>query len=242
MPTLDTLFQQFLRERTYLKNVSPKTRIWYETAWTTFLKTQPAGLASTAIEGAQPLARQHLSAFVIALRDRGVRPVSCNTWLRALNAFCRWLHDEGVLREPVRLKPLRLEQRLVKTLDEAALRAILTFKPKGCAQWRVHSAVSTILDTGCRIDEVLSARVPDFDFGNLLLTVVGKGDKQRIAPFSFALRKQLLRFGKIKERDEVPGGVDVRGARRRQVASAERAPQLLPEAPHQRLSILNRLR
>jgi integrase/recombinase XerD len=35
---------------------------------------------------------------------------------------------------------------------------------------------------------VLSARVRDFDFENLLLTVIGKGDKQRIVPFSFELR------------------------------------------------------
>ena len=33
MATLDLLFDQFLRERTYLKNVSPKTRVWYESAW-----------------------------------------------------------------------------------------------------------------------------------------------------------------------------------------------------------------
>ena len=44
------------------------------------------------------------------------------------------------------------------------------------------------------------ARVRDFDFDNLLLTVVGKGDKQRIVPFSFELRKRLIRFGKFKER------------------------------------------
>jgi integrase/recombinase XerD len=205
MPTLGSLFEQFLRERTYLKNVSPKTRVWYETAWKTFLKTQAPGLASMPIEGAQPLTRQHLNAFVVALRDRGVRPVTCNTWLRALNAYCRWLHDEAVLREPTRLKPLKLEKRFVKTLDEASLRAVLTFKPKGYAQWRVHTAVCTILDTGCRIDEVLSSRARDFDFDNLLLTVVGKGNKERIVPFSFELRKQLLRFGKVKERDEVPG-------------------------------------
>jgi hypothetical protein len=78
--TLDSLFQQFLRERSYLKNVSPKTRIWYETAWKTFLKTQAPGLASTPFDGAAPITRQHLNAFVIALRDWGVRPVTCNAY------------------------------------------------------------------------------------------------------------------------------------------------------------------
>ncbi len=114
-----------------------------------------------------------------------MRPVSCNTWLRALNAYCRWLHDEGILAQSTTVRPLKLEKRFVKTLDEAALRAILTFKPHGYPQWRVHTAVSAILDTGCRIDEVLSATVRDFDCENLLLTVVGKGDKQRLVPFSF---------------------------------------------------------
>jgi hypothetical protein len=66
----------------------------------------------------------------VALRDRGVRPVTCNTWLRALNAYCRWLHDEGILAEPTKLRPLKLKKRFVKTLDDPALRAILVVKPK----------------------------------------------------------------------------------------------------------------
>jgi len=206
MPTLTSLFEQFLRERRYLKNVSPKTIEWYETAWKGFLATQPSGLALSVIERPDVLTRQHLNAFVVGLRDRGVRPVTVNTWLRAINAYCRWLHDEGVLGERVSLRPLRLEKRFVKTLDEAALRALITFRPKGYPQWRVHTAACTILDTGCRINEVLTARVRDFDFDNLLLTVVGKGDKQRIVPISFELRKQLIRFGQVKERHKVPAG------------------------------------
>ena len=53
---------------------------------------------------------------------------------------------------------------------------------------------STVLDTGCRIEELLTARISDFDFDNLLLTVVGKGRKQRKVPFSTELRKVLFQF------------------------------------------------
>jgi EAL domain-containing protein (putative c-di-GMP-specific phosphodiesterase class I) len=52
-----------------------------------------------------------------------------NTWLRALNAYCRWLHEEGLLHEPLKLAPLTTEKRLVKTLDDAALHVLLGFKP-----------------------------------------------------------------------------------------------------------------
>ena len=37
-------------------------------------------------------------------------------------------------------------------------------------------------------------RVRDVDMENLLLTLDGKGRKQRIVPFSFALRRVLYRF------------------------------------------------
>jgi hypothetical protein len=37
---LDSLFAIFLKERVYLKNVSPKTKVWYETAWKAFKASQ----------------------------------------------------------------------------------------------------------------------------------------------------------------------------------------------------------
>jgi integrase len=44
------------------------------------------------------------------------------------------------------------------------------------------------------ITEALSLRLRDVDMDNMLLTLVGKGRKQRIIPFSFVMRKLLHRF------------------------------------------------
>ena len=40
MTPLDSLFQQFLRERNYIHNVSPATIEWYEWAWKAFIASQ----------------------------------------------------------------------------------------------------------------------------------------------------------------------------------------------------------
>lgn len=195
MSSLDTLFQQFLRERRYLKNVSPDTLEWYEMAWATFRRTpieQPS-------EPAQ-LTRANLEAFVVALRDRGLRPVTCNTWVKALNAFFRWLHQRGDVAALIKLPPLKVEHRLIKTLDAEAIRALATFKPRGFAQWRIYALSCALLDTGCRIQELLTARTNDFDFDDLLVTVVGKGDKQRRIPFSVDLRRILFRYQQQRDR------------------------------------------
>jgi integrase/recombinase XerD len=206
MPTLDALFDRFLRERTYLKNISPKTRVWYQTAWKSFTAVMPAEFAHIERPvGATPITRADLSGFVVALRERNVRPVSVNTWLRALNAFCRWLHEEGLATEGVRMKPLRLERRLVQTIDAPGLRLLLAYRPRGFAELRVHTVACAILDTGCRIDELLSARTTAFDLDDLLLTVVGKGNKERRVPFSLELRKRVVRFQQTKIRCGVAG-------------------------------------
>jgi integrase/recombinase XerD len=197
MDRLEQLFQQFLRERTYINNVTPSTREWYETAWKAFRAAQASAPAWPA--SAPLISRADLQQFVIHLRERGVKPVSCNCWLRAMNAFCRWLHEQGEIAALVKLAPQRLEKRIIDTHGEAALRAILTCHPKTFPHRRVHALVSTILDTGCRIEEMLIARVADFDFDNLLLTVYGKGRKERRVPFSTELRRLLFRFGQVKD-------------------------------------------
>jgi len=61
----------------------------------------------------------------------------------------------------VKLAPQRLEKRLVRTHEEPVLQAILACRPKTFPHWRIHTLVSTILDTGCRIEEVLTARIDE---------------------------------------------------------------------------------
>ena len=94
MPTLSTYFEQFLRERTYIQNITPRTLEWYRAAWRAF---EPSQVPASPTDEATPLiTKQDLQRFVIHLRERGVKPVSCNCWLRAMNAFCGWLHEQGV--------------------------------------------------------------------------------------------------------------------------------------------------
>ena len=82
-----------------------------------------------------------------------------------MNASCRWLHEERHLAEPLKLKKLRVEHRVLSLLHDAQLRHLLSFKPKTSWQHRTHLAVCVVLDTGLRVSEVLgfrSASKPDW--------------------------------------------------------------------------------
>jgi site-specific recombinase XerD len=98
------LFKQFLDERRYLKNVTPRTIEWYETAFKAFKKALN--------DDAPPITKASLQSFVVTRRQRNVKPVSVNTHIRALNAFCRRLHEEGHHTDRLELPLLKLEIHL----------------------------------------------------------------------------------------------------------------------------------
>ena len=54
--------------------------------------------------------KPRLQTFVVHLRDRGLKPRSVNTYLQALNAFTRWLHEEHG-HSPAHLPLLKTEKR-----------------------------------------------------------------------------------------------------------------------------------
>ena len=69
-----------------------------------------------------------------------------------------------------------------------ACRLNARYRPKTFEHWRVHAPILTILDTWCRITELLTASVTDFDLDNLLLTVYG------IIPAAFGIPFYLAKF------------------------------------------------
>jgi integrase/recombinase XerD len=181
------LFDQFLKERRFLKNVTPRTLTWYGVAFRNYRAVVP---------GDDLPSKASLQALVIALRERGIRPVTVNTYIAAMNAFCVWLQQEGHLAAPVKLQKLRVEKRVLTLLDDAQMRVLVRFRPRTFRQARVHLAACLILDTGLRISEALHLRREDIDYDNLILKVFGKGQKERLVPFSHDLRKRLYRFAK----------------------------------------------
>lgn len=167
-------FTEFVKERKYLQNVSPRTVEWYEQTFKWLGKFEPTEAGA--------------KAFVIGMRDGGLKPISCNSRIRVANAYFKWA------ALPLHINRLKEDETIIPTLTDEQVRRLLAHKPKTFCPNRLHTLVLTLLDTGLRIDEALSLRVDHVDFDNLLVTVMGKGRKERKIPFSLELRKHLWRF------------------------------------------------
>jgi len=168
------LFDRFIQERKYIGNVSPHTIDWHRRslAWLQAERPTDADLRS----------------FVVRMREAGLRAVSCNSRIGSVNAYLKWTGS------PLRVAKLKQGSYVPPTYSAKQVSLIVKWNPKGFYERRLHVLTLTLLDTGTRLDEVLSLRVADCDMDNLLLTVTGKGRKQRIVPFSIELRRVLTRF------------------------------------------------
>jgi integrase/recombinase XerD len=187
---LDALFEQFKKEKTYLKGVNHKTLIWYDYSYRAF---------KNACSGVRELSKQVLTEFVIGMRQSGISAVSTNNYIRGMNVFLTWLYENEHTIEHFKIKKVKEEQKVLKVFSDNQLKAIINWKPKGWYQWRLYAVLSTIIDTGIRIDEALSLKRDDINFDDLLIIVTGKGGKQRIIPFSRELRKIIWRWGQMHE-------------------------------------------
>ncbi len=174
---------QFITERRYLKNVSPKTIIWYEHSFKAF---------KDALDS-----RASLVSRVTELRQRGVSATSVNTYLRCINAYLRWLHLEHK-HELLKIPRLKEEVRVLATLSPDQVQRIIRFKAIGANLSRAHTFCLLVLDTGLRSAEALSLRWEKVDLENLVLTVLGKGGRHRVIPISFECRKVLFRWKQHK--------------------------------------------
>ncbi len=82
----------------------------------------------------------------------------------------------------------------MRSLTDEELKIIVRYKPKTFTEKRLQSVLLLMIDTGLRIHECLTLEKTKIDFDNLLLLVVGKGNKERIVPFSYELRKILFKY------------------------------------------------
>lgn len=69
-------FEQFIKERQYLHNVSPATVAWH----THNLKWLPSE-TPTEVE---------FKAMVVRMREKGLRATGCNSAIRSINAYLKW--------------------------------------------------------------------------------------------------------------------------------------------------------
>jgi len=131
-------------------------------------------------------------------KDPGrLSPFTIQGRVRALKAFWSWLHREGHIdTNPLAdLSLPKVPKNMIVTLEKEQiirlLKAIDKHTPLGA---RNYTILLLLIDTGLRISELTCIKMTDINLTQSCVKVVGKGQKERIVPFSALTRKDLTRY------------------------------------------------
>lgn len=138
-----------------------------------------------------------LRQYTVHLQDSGLSTTSIQSYVRALRAFLTWCYGEEYL--PVDLsEKFRLPKAKRPTIDiltdEEICRIMGCFNLKNEIQLRNYCICSLMLDSGLRLNEVVTLTMEHLHLPEGYAIVDGKGNKQRQVPFGYATRKVLMRY------------------------------------------------
>lgn len=119
----------------------------------------------------------HISAFVEHEQDRGMAPISIDGRLKGLYAFLNFLVEHDVISADVIRRKLRIKvpDALPRAIDPEDIQRLLAAIKKV----RDRALILTLLRTGMRIGELLSARVEDLNLQEKWVQII-EAHKNRV--------------------------------------------------------------
>ena len=135
-----------------------------------------------------------LRRFIHSLFDLGLTPVSINRKISSVKAFYRYLLRSNTISsnpaEDLELQRVRRKLPLTLSVDEvsALLETANERTPLGL---RDRVCLELLYSSGLRISELLTLKVSDLQMSDGLISVIGKGNKQRFVPFGNRARLSI---------------------------------------------------
>ena len=105
---------------------------------------------------------------------RGLSPMTVNVRIRTLRAFLNWAFANGYIRVNIaqNLKLQKVDEDKIMAFTQEQVKKLLLMPDRPTfSGFRDYVLMLMLLDTGLRINELLSIEVSDVDFETLMLTV-----------------------------------------------------------------------
>lgn len=121
--------------------------------------------------------------------------------LASLRTYFEFLKNENLINiNPAKLVPSPKKQNKLPeflTVDEV-FKIIDNYTFKGKLGLRDKAIIELLYSSGIRVGELVIISIKDFDFENMLLKVMGKGNKQRIVPIGSKAIDSICKFLEVR--------------------------------------------
>ncbi|MDR1465989.1 MAG: tyrosine-type recombinase/integrase [Oscillospiraceae bacterium] len=135
--------------------------------------------------------------YYIHLSQRKIASTTMQSYVKALRAFLSWCFSEGYIVEniPSRLKLPKAQRKVIDVLTDDEIRRLFAcFNLRDWYGIRNYAMCALMLDSGLRLNEVVSLEWGGVHVPEGYAIVNGKGNKQRIVPLGLQSKKVLIRY------------------------------------------------
>lgn len=175
--------EQYLREAEMIRGLSKNTI----TAYRSIFRRQLDGVATV-----EEITEDYIKQRLVAMAD--LSPVTRSQVLAAIRELVKWCIEEGLPADPrvLDIPSPRLPKTLPRHWTVGQVERLLTVakstaesgRPGDVRDW---FAFELLYATGLRSFELLGLRVDQLDIDSGVVTVIGKGNKQRAVPLISSL-------------------------------------------------------
>ncbi|MTI63675.1 MAG: tyrosine recombinase XerC [Methylophaga sp.] len=149
------------------------------------------------------LKTRDLRQFSAFLHRKGLSSRSIQRMLSAVRSFYQYLIKQGLAdhNPALAVQAPKAEKRLPSTLDVDQMNALLDHtQPDTFVATRDRAIMELFYSSGLRLAELAELDLRDIDFGDRLVHVTGKGQKDRVCPVGAQAIKALQNW--LEKRDQ----------------------------------------
>lgn len=131
-------------------------------------------------------------------KENDVKNSTLNSFIFCLKKFFAYLIDNDVIiKNPMnQIKEIKVEKRLKKIMTDEQLEILKI----NCKNIKEKLLVEFAVSTGCRISEIANANIDNINWNEKSISIIGKGNKERIVYFNTKTKLLLEKY--LKDRKE----------------------------------------
>ncbi len=188
---VDRAIEDFLAHLAIERRMSAHTLDAYRRDLTALAAwSSTSGIEVTALHAEQ------LRAFVAAEHRRGLSPKSLQRRLSACRSFYGWLLKQGrIAANPAAaIRAPKAPRKLPQVLDPDEAKVLVEVSTDAPLGLRDRAMLELFYSSGLRLSELCGLLWRDLDLADGLVTVLGKGAKQRSVPLGSHARNALAQW------------------------------------------------
>lgn len=138
-----------------------------------------------------------LRSYYLTMVDRGLHSTTIQSYVRAWRAFLTWCYQEEYtpVDLPQKFRLPKAKRPTIDVLTNGEVQQLFSsFDTKHLSGLRNYCICALMLDSGLRMDEVVTLETEHVHLAEGYAIVCGKGNKERMVPLGNRSRQMLARY------------------------------------------------